>query len=67
MSRVISFTTDGWDDYLYWQVYDKQVLKKLTSFLKIAGEIHFRELVNQRLYEMNYLEFGQEEYPKITD
>ena len=67
MSLVISFTTDGWEDYLYWQVYDKQVLKKLTSFLKIASEIHFRELVNQRLYEMNYLEFGQEEYPKNTD
>ena len=34
MSRSISFTTDGWEDYLYWQAHDKQVLKKINQLLK---------------------------------
>lgn len=34
MSRVISFTSDGWEDYLYWQSHDKQILKKINQLLK---------------------------------
>lgn len=34
MSRTISFTDDGWEDYLYWQGHDKQILKKLNQLLK---------------------------------
>jgi toxin YoeB len=34
MSRTVSFTTDGWKDYLYWQAHDKQVLKKINQLLK---------------------------------
>lgn len=34
MKRTISFTPDGWDDYLYWQSQDKQILKKINRLLK---------------------------------
>ncbi len=34
MSRTISFTTDGWEDYIYWQAHDKQILKKINQLLK---------------------------------
>jgi toxin YoeB len=34
MSRSISFADDGWEDYLYWQQHDKQVLKKINQLLK---------------------------------
>lgn len=34
MSRTISFTADGWEDYLYWQGHDKQILKKINQLLK---------------------------------
>lgn len=34
MSRAISFTADGWEDYLYWQSQDKQILKKVNQLLK---------------------------------
>ncbi|HPG37532.1 Txe/YoeB family addiction module toxin [Candidatus Saccharibacteria bacterium] len=34
MSRIISFTADGWQDYLYWQKTDKQVLKRINQLLK---------------------------------
>lgn len=31
---MISFTADGWEDYLYWQSQDKQILKKVNQLLK---------------------------------
>lgn len=34
MSKAISFTTDGWGDYFYWQGHDKQILKKINQLLK---------------------------------
>ena len=34
MSKTISFTTDGWEDYLYWQNHNKQILKKINQLLK---------------------------------
>jgi toxin YoeB len=34
MSRIISFTANGWEDYLYWQSQDKQILKKINRLIK---------------------------------
>lgn len=34
MSRAVTFTTDGWEDYLYWQKQDKQILKKINKLIK---------------------------------
>jgi len=34
MSRSISFTVEGWEDYLYWQTQDKKTIKKINQLLK---------------------------------
>ncbi len=34
MSRTLAFTTDGWEDYVYWQVQDKRILKKVNLLIK---------------------------------
>jgi len=34
MSLSVSFTADGWEDYLYWQKHDKQILKKINLLIK---------------------------------
>ncbi len=34
MSRRLAFTAQGWEDYVYWQGHDKQLLKKLNQLLK---------------------------------
>jgi len=31
---IVSFSDDGWDDYLYWQQNDKQILKKINRLIK---------------------------------
>lgn len=30
----IVFLTNGWDDYLYWQKQDKNILKKVNELIK---------------------------------
>ncbi|NOS87930.1 MAG: Txe/YoeB family addiction module toxin [Methylococcaceae bacterium] len=30
----ILFTADAWEDYLYWQQTDKQILKKINHLLR---------------------------------
>jgi toxin YoeB len=34
MPRLIEFTSEAWEDYLYWQSTDKQTLKKINQLLK---------------------------------
>ena len=34
--RSISFHNKAWEDYLYWQKNDKQILKKINALLKEA-------------------------------
>ncbi len=31
---ILSFSDDAWDDYLYWQLNDKKILKKLNRLIK---------------------------------
>jgi len=31
---ILSFSDDAWDDYLYWQQYDKKILKKINRLIK---------------------------------
>ncbi len=30
----ILFSSRGWEDYLYWQQFDKKILKKINDLLK---------------------------------
>lgn len=34
MSLDLTFTKDGWADYLYWQTQDKRTLHKLNELIK---------------------------------
>ena len=35
------FTEDGMEDYLYWQIHDKQILKRINSLLKSVARTPF--------------------------
>ncbi len=30
----LAFTPEAWDDYLFWQKYDKQILQKINELIK---------------------------------
>jgi toxin YoeB len=34
MDRQLTFTSEAWEDYLFWQIHDKQILKKINRLLK---------------------------------
>jgi toxin YoeB len=34
MTRRLTFTPDGWDDYLYWQSQDKKTLQRINHVLR---------------------------------
>jgi len=31
---ILGFATQGWEDYLYWQHNDKQILKRINLLIK---------------------------------
>ena len=33
MSRMLAWTDDAWDDYLYWQGQDKKTLKRINKLI----------------------------------
>lgn len=30
----LTFTDEAWEDYLYWQQFDKKILKKINALIK---------------------------------
>ena len=39
----ITFSEEGWDDYIYWQTQDKKTVQKINKLLKSIsrdGELH---------------------------
>ena len=40
MNKV--FTSNGWEDYIYWQTEDKKTLKKINTlvYFKWMGGLH---------------------------
>ncbi len=36
MSRILAWTPQAWEDYLFWQATDKAVLRKVNELLKHA-------------------------------
>jgi toxin YoeB len=34
MTRRLTFTPDGWEDYLYWQSQDKKTLKRINQLVR---------------------------------
>ena len=34
MKRKITFTTNAWNEYMYWQGQDKKIVKKINKLIK---------------------------------
>lgn len=33
-SRLLTWTAEGWDDYLYWQTQDRKTLKRINTLIE---------------------------------
>jgi len=34
MKNILSFMSQGWDDYLYWQMQDKKTIKRIHQLIQ---------------------------------
>ena len=41
MNKTLSFMPEAWDDYLYWQKYDRKMLKRINLLLKDTARNSF--------------------------
>lgn len=46
MSRMLAWTDDAWDDYLYWQGQDKKTLKRINKLITDTKRSPSKVLVN---------------------
>ena len=37
----VTFSSNAWDDYLYWQKTDKAIRKRINSLIKDIQRIHY--------------------------
>ena len=61
MNKV--FTSNGWEDYIYWQTEDKKTLKKIKILIGMVMKVS----ENQSLLLAIYLDFGVGELMKRID
>lgn len=40
-SRVLAWTDEAWDSYVYWQSQDKKTLKRINKLIKAAKNTPF--------------------------
>ena len=33
MNKILSFMSQGWEDYLYWQTQDKKTIKRINQLI----------------------------------
>lgn len=38
---IIAWSTNSWEDYLYWQLNDKKKLKRINQLIKDLSRNHF--------------------------
>ncbi len=70
----LTFDSEGWNDYLYWQMQDRKTLKKVNSLiadikrngaLQGIGKHDKSGLYSRRIDEANRLVYGIDEAQNI--
>ncbi|MEO8407376.1 MAG: Txe/YoeB family addiction module toxin [Oxalobacteraceae bacterium] len=41
MMRIVAFTPDAWEDYIYWQTQDRKTLKRINELIKATQRTPF--------------------------
>jgi toxin YoeB len=40
-NRLLAWTDEAWDDYVYWQTQDKKTLKRINKLIKSSKNTPF--------------------------
>ncbi|ELR6565875.1 Txe/YoeB family addiction module toxin [Vibrio cholerae] len=52
-SRLLSWTDESWDDYLYWQTQDKKTLKRINKIINDVKRSPFEGIGKPELLKEN--------------
>lgn len=64
---LIAWTNLAWESYLYWQVNDKKILKRINELIKDIKRNPFQGIGKPEPLKFEFSENGQEELTKNTD
>ena len=53
----IVFAKEAWSDYLYWQEYDKKILKRINELIKAIGRNPFNGIGDPEPLKFNWSGF----------
>lgn len=56
--RLLSWTDDAWDDYLYWQTQDKKTLKRINKLINDVKRSPFEGIGKPEPLKENLSGFG---------
>jgi len=73
----LTFTTQGWDDYVYWQTKDKKTIKRINDLIKDISRngnsgigkpepLRYEKAWSRRIDEKNRLVYRIEENGTIV-
>jgi toxin YoeB len=51
---IVSFATQAWEDYLYWQKMDKKILKRINNLIKDVKQSPFDGLGDPEPLKYNW-------------
>ncbi|KPH64181.1 addiction module protein [Pseudoalteromonas porphyrae] len=57
MSRMLAWTDDAWDDYLYWQGQGKKTLKRINKLITDAKRSPFEGIGKPEPLKENFAGF----------
>ncbi len=57
MNKIIQFSANAWDDYLYWQELDKTMLSKINMMIKQIENSPFEGIGRPERLTISYPEY----------
>lgn len=58
MTRLLIWTDNGWDDYLWWQEQDKKTLRRINKLIEDAKRQPFDGLVSRNPLKVTFPDTG---------
>ena len=52
-SRILAWTDEAWDSYVYWQSQDRKTLKRINKLIKAAKNTPFEGIGKPELLKEN--------------
>ena len=67
MAYNITFSPDGWADYLYWQTEDKKTLKRINKLLQEFGQSRRTDIISIKAITQFLIKYEGGKIPPVAE